>query len=644
MTSSVPRVTWRLTRIAPGGGGPACAGVALDVAGDDLPGAVRGLGDAAFTHVVSEPPPGESDPARSAAVLAEAASHPDAVVIGCGSESGGLAASAGRMCLRLETGLAIADPHSPYRAYPLAALRRLAAAKRSATRGVEALVHLSWGGVPVRVVRFAGSAAPASAQGGTAVGFLRHSRLLLRRLVPWPHPRFADRPAEQDLDFRHPIRLMKQLFAEHASPRDLAAAAFLGVFMGALPLLMCHTVAILYVGTRLRLNRAMAVAAQNICAPPLVPALCIEIGYFIRHGAWLTEVSRKTLLLEAHQRLFEWLIGSLIVGPLLGFATALVVLVAARRVERLARRDPARARIDDRRRGNRLGYLSFHVALRLFGRRGAYGLLCIVALHYLLYDPPARRLALAYLRRRFPEHRGWRRAADIYRLFYCQGVSLIDRYRMMAAPASFRQLTARYELVRPLAEDRSKGFILLVSHVGNWQAMMLALRRMERGITLLMRPEHNPVAHQYLRFDASGAGAVRMVSPDLPMGGVIELTRRFNEGDVIAIMGDRSYDAPALPVEFMGDTAQFPCGPFQLAAAWECPVVVLFAPKTGVDEYTVEIADVIRVERGGDRRANLRRAMQTYADRLSEFAARYPCQVYMFDDVWRPRQTDRKDT
>jgi predicted LPLAT superfamily acyltransferase len=61
----------------------------------------------------------------------------------------------------------------------------------------------------------------------------------------------------------------------------------------------------------------------------------------------------------------------------------------------------------------------------------------------------------------------------------------------------------------------------------------------------------------------------------------------------------------------------------------------MFAGKTGVDEYTVEWGDIIRVDRTTDRREDQRRAMQIYAGLLEDFARRYPYQVYLFEDAWR---------
>lgn len=626
--------TWRLVRFPSGAGDGTTAAESIPFPGrpgDALPGAILALGDTPHTHLMTGPASG-GDPSHAAALLKEAAADPDAMVIGCGTEVRRLTASLERLCLRLETGVYLADPHSPYRVIPLAPLRRLATKRPAPLRDVELITHLAWGRVPVRPVSRPGLAgSPAIAPWA---GLVRHAGLLLRRLLPWPYPAWNDRAADRPMDLWHPFRFLRQVLAEHASPRDLALAAFVGVFMGALPLLACHMVAILYVTTRYRLNRAMALATQNLCMPPVVPVLCVEVGHFLRHGEWLTEVSRQTVLRELHLRLWEWLIGSVPVGLVLGGLTGLIVYGAARKMEGWAARDRAPARINDRRRGNRLGYWSFDVALRLFGRRGAYGLLRGVAFHYLVFDPIARRSAWPYLSHRFPERTGLRRVLDTYRLLYSQGVSLIDRYRMMRRPDDFTRTIEGYDAVAPLVADRSRGFVLLVSHVGNWQAVMLALKRMGRPLTLLMRPEENPVANRYLKFQEP-TETFRFISPDTPLGGVIELTQRFQAGDIIAVMGDRAYGSSTLPVDFLGAPAQFPVGPFQLAAAWECPVVVLFSARTGDDEYTVAMADVLRVESAGPRRERVKSAMQAYAHRLQEYARRHPYQVYLFEDAWR---------
>lgn len=132
----------------------------------------------------------------------------------------------------------------------------------------------------------------------------------------------------------HPIRLISELLAEHAHPSRLGVAAAFGAVVGTLPLPGLHTV-LVYVGARrLGLNRILALGTNQLGMPPLVPALCIEVGHYLRHGEFLTEISFRTLGREAPQRFLEWLIGSLIVGPALAVVAGLAVWVLATIVQR----------------------------------------------------------------------------------------------------------------------------------------------------------------------------------------------------------------------------------------------------------------------------------------------------------------------
>jgi uncharacterized protein (DUF2062 family) len=122
---------------------------------------------------------------------------------------------------------------------------------------------------------------------------------------------------------------MRMLLREHSTPAGLAVAASVGVFLGAVPLLFVHSLVILYVSTRLNLNKLMALNTQHICMPPVVPAICIELGFYMRNGLWLTDLSFETVFVQFGDRLLEWLIGSLIVGPVLGAVVGGIVYVAA---------------------------------------------------------------------------------------------------------------------------------------------------------------------------------------------------------------------------------------------------------------------------------------------------------------------------
>jgi predicted LPLAT superfamily acyltransferase len=272
--------------------------------------------------------------------------------------------------------------------------------------------------------------------------------------------------------------------------------------------------------------------------------------------------------------------------------------------------------------------------MRLTGLRGAYGLLYLVCAYYVWFDRSAFRSAVAYLRRRFPNRTRAQLRRDVYKLFISQGKNLIDRHALVAGAFHFNISIQGFEKIEDLIAG-GKGFILLTSHTGNWQAVMAALKKMGQTVHLLMRPEDNPAVREALRVDAEDS-RVKIISPEQYLGGVVEMMKALEQGDVVSIMGDRTYGADGVQVDFFGDQALFPYSAFQIAASAGCPVAMMLSSKTGLDSYSVEIADVLYPElsRKGDRKEQLRQWVQQYADILASYLEKHPFQYFIFHDVW----------
>ncbi|VGO12053.1 hypothetical protein PDESU_00602 [Pontiella desulfatans] len=287
-----------------------------------------------------------------------------------------------------------------------------------------------------------------------------------------------------------------------------------------------------------------------------------------------------------------------------------------------------------RQRGNRLGIWFFKTLMRISGLRGAYALLYPVCLHYAIFDRSAVRSALPYLSRRFPEMSAFRKWGMAYRLFISQGKNLIDRHALVAGAVEFDTAIEGYEQVKALSDGR-QGFILLTSHVGNWQTVMDSLRKLNRTVHLLMKPEMNVAVRDAVQVDAEES-RIRIISPDQQMGGVLQVMDALEQGDIVSIMGDRAYGADSVQVDFMGAKVHFPYSAFHIAAAAKCPVVVLLSSKEGVNAYSVNMAEVLwpNLQRGLDRRAQLAEWVQKYADILENYLLAHPLQYFIFHDIW----------
>jgi len=225
--------------------------------------------------------------------------------------------------LRVETGVYIDDCQSGFRCYPVRYLNQMKFKGAHYDFEAEVLAKAVWAGLQLKTVEIDVHYPKPEDRVSSFRPFmdnvrisLVHSMLVGRRLLPLRHKRLVRNKRRDFMFFRHPGKFLKMLLMEHATPEGLALSAAVGTFIAILPLLFFHTVIILYVTTRLNLNRVVAVNVQHLFMPPFVPAVCIEVGYFLRHGNWLTDISFATVFAQFSDRLLEWFLGSLIIAPL----------------------------------------------------------------------------------------------------------------------------------------------------------------------------------------------------------------------------------------------------------------------------------------------------------------------------------------
>ena len=292
-----------------------------------------------MTHLATIDSDGQHDPADLTNFLRLLRSEPEALVVGTrrfgpdvpGSSRFGRSFS--NFWLRVQTGVSLGDTQSGFRVYPVAVLLQLPLRETGYSFEIEVLVRASWAKVPLRDVEISVIYPPDRVSHFQMLrdnvrASLLNARLTMRTILPWPHrPLVLGTPS--GVTALHPLRAIRALLSENSTPRELALASALGVFIGTLPIFGIHTVAILIAAAFLRLNRLAAVTASQVTMPPLVPALAVEVGHFMRYGEFLTEFSMRTLGTEGLDRLWEWLLGSLLLGPLFALIAGLVTYVLA---------------------------------------------------------------------------------------------------------------------------------------------------------------------------------------------------------------------------------------------------------------------------------------------------------------------------
>ena len=625
-----------------------------------------------LTHMVSIDADGQHDPEDLPKFLTAINENRQALIVGHrdfvqssipGSSRFGRKFS--NFWLRLQTGSQLKDSQSGFRAYPLFIFQHLNFWTRRYNFEIEVLVRSAWAGVELRDIDISVYYPPGDERISHFRSFmdnwrltLLNTHLTLRSIVPWPHRKVlgvhqGDSERIKGLSVIHPLRSIRQLLQENSSPKQLAVAAGVGVLLGALPLLFCHTIAILFVCGFFRLNKVAAISSSQLCMPPLVPALCIEVGYFLRHGEWLTEFSLQTLGYQAMQRLYEWLLGSLLLAPLLAIIVAGLTYLLATAISRdvessnmsssdVRSERAARQEWTSRSIGSSWQHQFFYLMIRFGGRRAAYALLYVVVFYYVLL-PSVRKKCNYYLARRFPQAGAWTRFRNSYLMTLDLGKVLVDRALVgILGPEQIQvELRGKAELLEVLAEN--KGMILVNAHVGCWQVAMSALGFMNTPVNLLMQQEDDDIDRHY--FEHAGIECpYQIIDPRGDLGGVLKMVEVLKRGEVLSVMGDRMLgeDRNGVDVEFMGGTVTMPFSAYKLASATGAPIVVLFSYKTGADSYELKLYKTIRVPPGlGRGNSVFRPYVREFAETLEVFCSEHPFQFFNFFDMWQNQSPDQ---
>jgi uncharacterized protein (DUF2062 family)/SAM-dependent methyltransferase len=117
------------------------------------------------------------------------------------------------------------------------------------------------------------------------------------------------------------------LLKEDLEPGRAAAAVFLGIFIGIVPIYGFQTVAAVGLALLFRLNKPLTVAGTFINNPLLQPVIIVssvELGYFLRDGAF--RPFHLSVLAGAHMKeeLLAFVLGSVVLGVIVGGAGAAI--------------------------------------------------------------------------------------------------------------------------------------------------------------------------------------------------------------------------------------------------------------------------------------------------------------------------------
>lgn len=181
---------------------------------------------------------------------------------------------------------------------------------------------------------------------------------------------------------------------------------------------------------------------------------------------------------------------------------------------------------------------------------------------------------------------------------------------------------------------RGKGAVVVVGHLGNWDAAGAWVGA--RGNTLVtvaevLRPQ------RMFEFFAEHRARLGMVIHAAESGVTTKLVEAVEQGDVVAILGDRDLKGTGIEVVFFGEKATFPAGAASVALRAGVPLLVA-GVYSAVHEghkrgWVAEITGPIELpeETGPEAVEQLTKLV---ARELEKFIGRHPQEWHVFQPFW----------
>ena len=278
------------------------------------------------------------------------------------------------------------------------------------------------------------------------------------------------------------------------------------------------------------------------------------------------------------------------------------------------------------------------ISLRL-GRTASRWVLYAIAAYFLIANGPARRASADYLQRvlELPHAAriGW---YAVFRHFLGFASTVHDRVYLINDRFALFDIHVHQDHLVEQLNDGHKGVFLMGAHVGSFEVLR-AVGRQQPGlrVAMVMYEENARKLNAALR--AINPAAEQDIIALGHADSMLKVHELLAGGTVVGMLADRRLNNDAgRSIPFLGALAEFPTGPFRMAAILRRPVLFMVGLYGGRNRYDIHfemLADFSDIKAGG-RDAAMQAAMVRYAQLLEHYCRASPRNWFNFFDFWQP--------
>lgn len=509
------------------------------------------------------------------------------------------------------------DSQSGFRIYPLFYVQNLSFFTRKYDFEIEVLIRLLWNNVDVREVEIDVYYPPAHLRVSHFDKFWDNVRISLLNCV----------------------LVTVSLLRGHTQSWKSSLALGLGVFIGCTPFFGLHMLMAAIVAFVFRLNFLFLFVGTNISIPPLMPLLAfasITIGHFLL-GESSTQLTIPTsfedALLHSKTFFFQWLLGSMVVGTVLGLLAGSLSFIFK---STLAQK--SKAAWTGKTRGGVIGNGFLKLVLKHLGRQAGYFCLLFIIPYFYLFAPRARRALNQYWSAVESSLTWFGRQKQIFKHFYVFGQVLMDRVFQSYNEELMFKIDNEGPIYFPDVVASKRGWIFIGAHLGGWDISTLFLKKSPESARLAM--VH--YLSEGLNFDklisrssevASKVDSIHSQSSD---GSLLKVKSYLENQMHVGFLTDRAMGTQVELVPFLGKLAPFETRPFRVAAACRAPMIFTYSFKMQKDTYLFVSSNYkeLQYSRTQDKNLDVYGWTENFVKDLEHHVRRFPLQWFNFYPFW----------
>lgn len=260
-----------------------------------------------------------------------------------------------------------------------------------------------------------------------------------------------------------------------------------------------------------------------------------------------------------------------------------------------------------------------------------YGVMALVVPFYMVFNRKGYKAMYSFFRERFG-YGPFKSFIKVYANHFKFGQVILDRFGVYAGK-KYQFFIEGQELMDEL-ETHPEGFLLLSSHVGNYEIAGYFLKpKSKRFNAVAFGGETATVMENRQRVLSQNNISMIAVKEDLSH--LFAINAALDNGEIVSLPADRIFGSQKnVECQFFDETARFPLGAFATAVQKEVSVLVVFVMKEGMKKYHAYVRE-IHCDKQANKREQMSQLAQNFATQLEDIVRRYPTQWFNYFNFWK---------